>query len=166
MTTIDHRHKPGNIGQDSDRLRRESFTKPREIVQEESKPIQKEVNKLVVRIIQRGPVSSLIEWRLDETLNRGWVPNELIDGDQKVALSMLGSAIPYGLPLSQVLGSIKIESREVVEAMHREGLWAAQDFQKNPQSIARALMSACGLSASKIQSKIREFESNIKEATS
>ncbi len=170
VSTADHRHRPGNIGQDvgySDKLRREATVEKEPVkvtIKVEEKPvIVKTVDKLVVRIIQRGPISSLIEWRNGDTLVRGWIPNELIDNDQRVELSMLGSTIPYGLPLSQIIGKIELNREEVIEAFHQEGLWTASDFQKNPQSISRALTAACGLSASKIQSKIREFESNLKE---
>lgn len=114
------------------------------------------MNDVIVKKVREGRGNVLIEWQEKGAVKRGWIPDALINGDSQVSQRTLSSALPYGFPIEHVLKDIKIEARQLSQALHKRGVWTEEDFKKNPEAIQRALLEVAGQSVSRIQSLVRE----------
>lgn len=112
---------------------------------------------MIVRTLVTNSGVTLVEWNDGTFLQRGWIPASYIDADQRVDDAKLGRAAPYGLPLNLILKPITITPTQLADTLHRNGLWTSDDILKDANTTARAILHACGLGSSQVQTMVREY---------
>ena len=117
---------------------------------------------MIVAVIRSGRGTILVQWQgNDGHLHRGWIPAQLINADLDISLSVLNEAMPGGLPFEKMFTNISFSAEDLAEALHRRNIWTEEDIARNPNEIAKALLSASSLSVSKIQTIVRDFKPEV-----
>ena len=112
---------------------------------------------MIVKTVKTGRGSVLIEWEEAGRIKRGWIPDNLINKDLEVTPRTLREATPYGVPFERILKSVTITPTDLADALRRRHVWTEYDLTKNPEAISRAIIAACVISVSKIQTAVRDF---------
>jgi len=89
------------------------------------------------------------------------VPSESVtveSDDETIFASeeVLEAGIPYGIPFGDRLKDIHASAKELENALHRNGVWTAEDVLKNPEGVKGALFSMLSPSMSSIVKIARE----------
>lgn len=99
---------------------------------------------IAVRIIGKG-AATLLEWRDEDGLHRGYVPPEvveMVDGVATVPTAVLMAAAPYGDDLLALVPEIpQLTASDVVEALHNAGMWTSRDMLNDAKQVRAVVAS-------------------------
>lgn len=115
-----------------------------------------------IKVIKNLPDSLLIEWEEDGILNRGLVAKSLVKGN-KIDDGFLSLVEPYGIDWVALLEDVGIQEvtpESIARELTKRGLWTSDDVLRNSMAIQEAVMSAFGITVSKVMKKFNEYQKN------
>lgn len=99
-----------------------------------------------VRLVEKRGTSGVFEWLEGDTLRRVILPlDAFVDGAIEAETLSLG--VPYGLDWGKLI-TLQVTVEKLTEALHRAGIWTAEDMTVNQQAAFGALQSVYGLDLS------------------
>lgn len=105
--------------------------------------------KYKVTIIKNKSGTALVEWD-NGTLQRGYIPSNLIPDDYLVNENDLQLAVPYGVQWEDIL-TLDVTIRQLDFELKKLGIWTLEDVLANSDKVLNALKAVYGLELSKIQ---------------
>lgn len=117
---------------------------------DEKKP---KVKMISVKIIKATPDNSMVEFILDNILQRSIIPNDTIE-DSKVDKAVLEAGIPYGIPWELV--ELKASSIDLANALRKNDIWTCEDAMGNPNKIISVLQTVYKVDLAQILQVARE----------
>jgi hypothetical protein len=102
--------------------------------------------KIFVKVLQTSGRSVLIEWLDNNGLNRGLIPQEVVDGDF-VNEEHITLAVPYGVNWAFALQEVisKVTPDTFAQVLYQHNIWTLQDLTSDPQRAFTAIQAVYGL---------------------
>ena len=100
-------------------------------------------------IVSKNAETALVTWDDDGKLRRGYVPlKSIVEG--MVKESILDMAIPYGVDWSDFPEIPILQKDDLIEQLHRRGVWSVTDMRSNVQEVQAAIIEIAGIALVKI----------------
>jgi hypothetical protein len=113
--------------------------------------------KLVnVRVVEVSGHTSLVEFIMNEKINRGFIPSEVIV-DGQAPEDELGAMIQFGVPWERVL-QFDVTTEDFANALRAHGIWSYDDARNKPNLVISALQSVYRLDLGAVLSAAKNFE--------
>lgn len=113
---------------------------------------------IIVTKIRGGRGAVLVQWQEEGTVNRGWIPDTTIDENNNVSPATLKAAMPYGIPIEDIIGNITLKAKDIAAALHKKGIWTEEEIMKNPMAVQKAIIESAELSVHSLQARVRNFQ--------
>jgi len=112
-------------------------------------PVKVDLRSARVVIVSKNIETALVSWDDDGKMRRGYVPlKSIVEG--MVKESILEMAIPFGVDWSDFPELPVLEKDDLIEQLHRRGIWSVQDMRSNVQEVQAAIISIAGIALVKI----------------
>ena len=120
----------------------------------EDNEVEKEVTLTKVQIIRRKSEYALVEWEVDGTLQRAWVPYSKIIGQVDtgniVEVELPGEWPPYGERWDLLYEISQVTPELLDRELRRRGIWTIEDLLQNPSAAKLVLSKLYGLDVVKM----------------
>ena len=102
-----------------------------------------------VTIVSKNNETALVTWDDNGKLRRGYVPRKsIVEG--MVKESILEMAIPYGVDWSDFPEIPILQKDDLIEQLHRRGVWSVTDMRSNVQEVQAAIIEIAGIALVKV----------------
>ncbi len=128
-----------------------------DIQPEAPEPVKQEPVKIEVVIIDTKDKTTLVKYLDGDIPRRVYVPTKkVISG--KVEKQFLAKGLPYGLPWEKIKLP-EITGEDFALALHRQGIWTAEDCRSNPQGKRAAIIHLYSSLSAALAEFLREEKS-------
>lgn len=103
---------------------------------------RKRKKEIEVEVVLHEKKTALVRYMDGENVRKVVVPRSKIK-DGKVEESVLGEAIPYGLPWEEVEFP-EITGADIAHELHKRDVWTSLDFQTKPNQVRAAINQLYG----------------------
>jgi hypothetical protein len=94
-----------------------------------------------IRVVSSRGKSAVVEWVYRKRAYRKIVPLEEIKGG-KIDEEVLDKCPAYGVPWSEEIDPPSVTSNDIEIALHKAGVWTAEDAMKKPNAVIGAINAA------------------------
>lgn len=116
-----------------------------------------------VNVIRNKGGLSLIEWRVNGSVKRSWVPVSEVRREGSVSLvNKPAAGIPHGHNFAKLL-TPSVTPDAIDEELKRHGIWTIEDLRANPNSALGALQSAYGVDLASLFQAADKYEADHKK---
>lgn len=100
---------------------------------------------MIVTIVRRKGESLLVEYQEDGRLKRVLVPATAVSETGEISAEVVEMGIPYGEAWASMIQVNTVTAEDIEDALHRSGVWTADDLRKHPQAAVGALQQVYGI---------------------